>query len=63
MRKFIKLRYPNGREYTYHTDDDVSIGDFCTVLTPQGVSLDLEITEIADAQPSFPTKLATKVLQ
>jgi hypothetical protein len=59
--KYVKLRYPNGREYTYHTDDDVTPGDFCTVLTNQGASLDLEVTEVLSDQPAFQTKSATKV--
>ena len=63
MRKFVKLAYPNGRTYTYHTDDDITVGDFCQIQTNQGAILDLEVTEVVADAPSFPTKLAVKVNQ
>lgn len=63
MRKFIKLAYPNGKTYTYHVDDDVSIGDFCQIQTNQGAILDLEVMELLEETPSFETKLAIKVAQ
>lgn len=63
MRKYIKLRYPNGREYTYHTDDEIAIGDYCQVQTNQGASLELEVTEVSTQAPAFPTKLAIKASQ
>lgn len=63
MRKYIKLRYPNGREYTYHTDGDAAPGDFFQVQTNQGASLELEVTEVSTQAPSFPTKLAIKASQ
>jgi hypothetical protein len=55
-----KFRASDARAYTYHNDGDpVAVGDF--VKVPDALNGDdgwkrVEVVEIVDAAPSFPTK-------
>ena len=49
--KYIKAKYPNGRAYTFRTDDDVKPGD--VVSTSYGAKL------IVSAEPSAMNWIAT----
>lgn len=63
-RTYIEVDFKNdgsGRRYTYHVDDDVSIGDEVEVETRAGSLLSLRVLNVLQEAPSFPTKSAVKV--